>query len=46
MINQRFVGIEPSTGEEIKGKMLSRAGKVGKKKKGKYKNRYNVLLDD
>ena len=36
--SQRFQGIAPITGEPISGKILSRAGKVGKSNK----NIYNI----
>ena len=38
---QRFQGIDPITGEPISGKILSRAGKVGKSNK----NIYNIERD-
>ena len=41
-IGQRFTGILKDGDEEVKGIVIGRAGKVGKGRKGKYKDRYNV----
>ena len=45
VIGRRFEAITPNDGRKITGHIISRAGKVGISRKGKYKDWFNVKLD-
>ena len=45
VIGRRFEAITPNDGRNITGHIISRAGKVGINRKGKYKDWFNVRLD-